>query len=115
MPITPYPAELPIDSVKILIQKVRDGTIFDPESIDETALHGWNVQGWALGTFLGTPDVGPVVAGTHPDLDELEVALKSVGQPEGLALAREPSKIDPGLIMLIIQAILKILEALRNR
>src|ERR1044072_7736515 len=65
--MTPYPDTLPVEAVRSLTEMIRT------RSIDRTkfGLALWNVQGYAQGMILGTPN--QLIGGTNPNPSDVEV------------------------------------------
>ena len=73
--ITPYPQSMPVDSIKLVINKIRNNS--DPSVKLADVVHaGWEVSGYALSQTLGNPGatVASFGASSSPECTPEEVA-----------------------------------------
>lgn len=104
-----YPEKLPVDSVVYLVNAVRTGTLDDNAA--DAVYHGYLVLGYLAKVTVGEPSfidnfsAEPVDLEALVDLYELENYAPRFGTDE-------PVKVNITTIMMIIQGIISLLQAL---
>lgn len=76
-----YPSAFPQDALLTVLDKVRGKEV----SLSELSLAAWNVQGYAMGQFIGSGGVAAAVDDSQNNLTDeqvIELALSNSGESD---------------------------------
>lgn len=114
----PYPP-FQLECVTEIVSIVRRGAV--REELKSFAKHAYTLQGAIQGAIIGEPDdIGPLIGSAQIDPDKLTEAHDALVEAQGQlqsfgAGETEAEAIDPETILLIVQLVAKLIEALRKR
>lgn len=113
----PYPP-FQLECVTEIVSIVRRGAV--REELKSFAKHAYTLQGAIQGAIIGEPDdIGPLIGSAQIDPFKLAEAhdalVNAQGQLQSFGAAEDAEAIDPETILLIVQLVAKLIEALRKR